>query len=306
MGRFRTNYLDSYTDAAVLDEIRRVAALAGTGPLTKTLFCKLSGRVSLTTIRRRLGGWREALVAAGVGNLYGGQAVTKKMKDQLARRMSTEALLHELQRVWTEDGSTTLTVEAFDRRSKITSSTALRNRFGSWPAALKRAGIGLADHGKRYTDEECFSNLVNVWTHYGRQPEYREMRLPPSVAGPKAYIVRWRTWRKALNAFVEWANADESTESEACHAPQAERQLTLTPAREDRHEVPPKLRWKIIVRDRFRCVACGRSPANDLTVELHVDHISPHADGGRTVMENLQTLCRQCNLGKGKSYGKVV
>jgi 5-methylcytosine-specific restriction endonuclease McrA len=40
-------------------------------------------------------------------------------------------------------------------------------------------------------------------------------------------------------------------------------------------------------------------------VELHADHISPWADGGKTVLENLQTLCQNCNLGKGKSFGKV-
>jgi hypothetical protein len=306
MPRFKTNFLDSYTDTAVLDEIRRVATLAGTGPLTKKLFRKLSGRVSLNTIRRRFGEWRGALEAAGVGDLYGGQAVTKKMKNQSARRMSDEALLRELQNVRTENGSAALTAEAFDMRSTVTSSTALRSRFGSWHAALLKAGIRVSDHGKRYTDEDCFNNLVNVWTHYGRQPEFRELGMSPSAVGPKAYIVRWKTWRKAVKAFVEWANAGESTEPELCPEPLAERSVRIETEPEYRHDVPSRLRWKVIVRDRFRCVACGRSPANDLTIVLHVDHISPHADGGKTAMENLQTLCQDCNLGKGKSYAKVL
>ena len=33
-------------------------------------------------------------------------------------------------------------------------------------------------------------------------------------------------------------------------------------------------------------------------VELHVDHIKPWSKGGETVLENLQTLCATCNLGK--------
>ena len=305
MGRFKTNFLDSYTDTAVLDEIRRVAALAGSGPLTKPLFRKLSGRVSLTTIRRRLGGWKEALEAVGVGNLYGGQAVTKKMKDQPARQMSNEELVHEMQRVWTEEGSTTLTAEGFDRRSKLTSSAALRNRFGSWHAALKRAGIGVCDHGKRYTDEECFNNLVSVWTRYGRQPEYREMSLAPSLVGPKAYVVRWGTWRKALRAFANWASTEEQISDPPSESHLANKEVRSLPA-EDRHEIPLGLKWKVHVRDRFRCMACSRSPANDLNVELHADHIKPHADGGKTVLDNLQTLCKECNLGKGKSYTRVL
>jgi len=51
-----------------------------------------------------------------------------------------------------------------------------------------------------YTDEECFENILTVWTHYGRPPMYKEMRLPPSRVGPKAYL-RWGTWLKALEAF---------------------------------------------------------------------------------------------------------
>ena len=64
-------------------------------------------------------------------------------------------------------------------------------------------------------------------------------------------------------------------------------------------DVPPRLRLKVYERDRFRCVYCGRSPITDLTVELHVDHIVPFVRGGKTLLENLQTLCAQCNLGKG-------
>ncbi|MBI2460406.1 MAG: HNH endonuclease [Candidatus Rokubacteria bacterium] len=51
-------------------------------------------------------------------------------------------------------------------------------------------------------------------------------------------------------------------------------------------------------RDRFRCVFCGRSPISDLTVELHVDHVVPFVRSGETALENLQTLCSKCNLGK--------
>ncbi|MCL4507775.1 MAG: HNH endonuclease [Chloroflexi bacterium] len=33
-------------------------------------------------------------------------------------------------------------------------------------------------------------------------------------------------------------------------------------------------------------------------MELHVDHILAWSKGGETVLENLQTLCSVCNLGK--------
>jgi 5-methylcytosine-specific restriction endonuclease McrA len=55
------------------------------------------------------------------------------------------------------------------------------------------------------------------------------------------------------------------------------------------------------MRDRFRCLACGRSPATHLNVELHADHILAVANDGKTTLENLQTLCQDCNLGKGRT-----
>lgn len=37
-------------------------------------------------------------------------------------------------------------------------------------------------------------------------------------------------------------------------------------------------------------------------VKLHVDHIVPVSRGGKSVMGNLQTLCEDCNCGKGNRY----
>jgi hypothetical protein len=63
-----------------------------------------------------------------------------------------------------------------------------------------------------------------------------------------------------------------------------------------RSEMTLKLRYKILKRDNFRCVTCGRRPPG---VELCVDHIIPVAKGGTNSEDNLRTLCTDCNLGKG-------
>jgi DNA-binding transcriptional ArsR family regulator len=57
-------------------------------------------------------------------------------------------------------------------------------------------------------------------------------------------------------------------------------------------------RYRVLKRDRFRCVFCGRSPATDLDVELVIDHIVPVCKGGSNADENLQVLCFDCNSGK--------
>jgi 5-methylcytosine-specific restriction endonuclease McrA len=57
-------------------------------------------------------------------------------------------------------------------------------------------------------------------------------------------------------------------------------------------------------RDSFKCRCCGRSPATDPAVELNVDYIKVWAEGGLTVLENLQTLCTKCNSGKSNLSGE--
>jgi 5-methylcytosine-specific restriction endonuclease McrA len=41
-----------------------------------------------------------------------------------------------------------------------------------------------------------------------------------------------------------------------------------------------------------------KSPANNNDTELHIDHIIPLSRGGENCEENLQTLCKKCNLTK--------
>lgn len=57
------------------------------------------------------------------------------------------------------------------------------------------------------------------------------------------------------------------------------------------------LRYLIMERDRFTCKVCGRTE-ND-GVKLEIDHIIPVSAGGRTELDNLRTLCYDCNRGKG-------
>ena len=65
--------------------------------------------------------------------------------------------------------------------------------------------------------------------------------------------------------------------------------------------ISDKLRYQVLKRDNFKCCACGASPAKDPSVELHIDHIIPWSKGGETKLENLQTLCSRCNIGKSDS-----
>lgn len=66
---------------------------------------------------------------------------------------------------------------------------------------------------------------------------------------------------------------------------------------QQRRLLTPKLRYKILLRDNFHCCCCGQGVEDG--AKLHVDHIIPISKGGKTTEDNLQTLCKDCNLGKG-------
>lgn len=69
-------------------------------------------------------------------------------------------------------------------------------------------------------------------------------------------------------------------------------------ARESLNRAPnPKLRMKVLDRDKRRCKICGESPANNEHIELHLHHIIPYSKGGITDESNLITLCHTCHKG---------
>lgn len=62
-----------------------------------------------------------------------------------------------------------------------------------------------------------------------------------------------------------------------------------------RKKINKHLRVQVLTRDRFKCRMCGRSRDE---VSLEVDHIIPVSQGGTDELQNLATLCRDCNAGK--------
>lgn len=71
----------------------------------------------------------------------------------------------------------------------------------------------------------------------------------------------------------------------------AKRQLVVTdsPSR----SIPQEVRATVWQRDQGKCTQCGA------TEYLEYDHIIPFSKGGATSVNNLQLLCRKCNLAKG-------
>ena len=284
---FKLDFLESYDDEALIAEIRRVAELVATAKLTRVEFEK-HARIGATILRRRFGSWKAALELAGLGERFDGSSRPLSREEVLEAMRRTAAALHK----------DSLTFRELQLHTRLTIKP-IHRLFGSWKHALKMANLSQAALGKRYTDEECFENLLAVWTHYGRAPEVREMNDAPSLVGSKGYIKRWGTWRKSLAAFVTYANSDIKEQSPQVSAVRVLEALEEDAVKKGPRDVPLSVRYKVLKRDNFRCVTCGASPALNIGTVLHVDHIHPWALGGATVFDNLRTLCEKCNLGKG-------
>ncbi len=56
----------------------------------------------------------------------------------------------------------------------------------------------------------------------------------------------------------------------------------------------PEQKEAILKKDDYKCVICGRSKKEG--IELHIDHIKPKYLGGKSIIENGQTLCAQHNF----------
>lgn len=65
----------------------------------------------------------------------------------------------------------------------------------------------------------------------------------------------------------------------------------------DKRFAKNKLRISVLERDNFSCRICGASPEENIHVQLELHHIKPWNEGGKTLPENLITLCKVCHQG---------
>ncbi len=222
---------------------------------------------------------------------------TKLMKFELEeyhRNVKDEELIADLRRVASELDKNSITRAEQDERGRFHSSTYFL-RFGTWFNALEKAGLEKSRTSVNLSDEELFRNLEEIWIKLGRQPKYLQVQKPFSMYNVGTYENHFGTWRKALEKFVAFINNEEVSSSKKEIKNIEAGQIT-------KHKTSRTINWRlrfiIMRRDNFKCKSCGRSPATDPSIVLHVDHIKAWANGGETILENLQTLCSKCNIGK--------
>ena len=102
---------------------------------------------------------------------------------------------------------------------------------------------------------------------------------------------------KMLIQFKNWYINTYYTETVEQQQPQENIELAEIPELNSYSFVRAGKWWTVLARDKWKCLSCGRSAKED-GVLLEVDHIIPRSKGGSDDMNNLQTLCKKCNIGK--------
>ena len=272
------------TDHELIDDLLTVAKKLQTDKLSTTEYNRY-GKFHSSTIQNRFNGWNKALLKAGLN-------VKKHNK------INEACLIDDL-----KDVAKLLDKKSITRDEYLThgnfSITPFIREFGSWFKALSKAGLNKTRNYK-VTNQEYFENLENIWLKLGRQPKYKEIQKPFSKYCAGAYERRFGNFSNALKEFVAYINSDENGMTEGSFISEVEQKSSkndIIKHKTDRN-INWRLRFKILNRDNFKCIKCGRSPATDSKVELHVDHKIPWSKGGETLPDNLQTLCKECNIGK--------
>jgi Homing endonuclease associated repeat/HNH endonuclease len=231
----------------------------------------------------------------------------------MTRALDASALVGELRRIDSVVGGGGLSKADVQRCSKIDVRT-FEKRFGSWNLALEKAGLHPAETVKRYSEDDLFTNLMAVWEALGHSPAMRDMASPPSVISAETYYNRFGNWTKAKNLFLDWVGGDKDEKESGANLECAELPVCndvniitqqfqtishIMPdgMRDKRRVATKKQRFKVFVRDGFKCQVCGYGQGDGR--KLEADHKIAWSDGGRTIDENLWTLCQLCNQGKG-------
>lgn len=288
------------TDEEIIIDIQETAKRLGKDYISISTY-KTHGKYSQTAVQAHFGTWKNALSLSGLRN--------ERNSSEL-KMIPDEEYYDDLRRVANLIDKRTVPYEEYRKLGKY-SAEYIFSRFGKWNDFLVKAGLEPTGFSKRkITEQECFDEIECMWRLLGRQPTTTDV-IKGNIChySIDTFKRRFGGWRKALEAFVVYINQEENdyepTVSEDVDSNDSQDkkesdsiEKDSTPKHRTSRNINTRLRFQVLARDNFKCCACGASPAKDPSVELHVDHIIPWAKGGETVIDNLQTLCSKCNLGK--------
>lgn len=309
----RLSFLAKLTTDDLLNELDLAWQEIGRCP-TRSEFNGFSKQHTASIYKYRFGSWSKAIEALCESK---GIPIPPILGALQAKKVD---LISELQTVQFKYPDVQLTYHFYKSNGGSYDRTTFNSHFGSWAKAVEAVGGVPGGYGStiKYSNDEFFDEIQRLWEHLGRQPTFKDMKAEGKIS-PTTYHNRFGSWLKAVHAFCDDRNSDfpdaedsptlsvlPSSDADISKLENKEFSGNVSSAepaplivyRMTGRNVPSRLRFRVFVRDNFTCRVCGRSPVTH-GISLEADHITAYTKGGETIFENLQTLCMDCNRGKG-------
>jgi hypothetical protein len=227
--------------------------------------------------------YRNRLISYGpINRLYFDQVSSKAKFDRFD--------LAELLRDCLDRDEIALATEIEQRKSSMRAFVEYESeRFG-----IQTEQLGKTDFGN-LKRERCLRAEVRLF-------DRQRLRLPP----PTAHVVCGVGYDspQGRNSYRKSFTLSFDELEQALQEMRAYRSIRNSAAerrRVERSKMTASVRVDVLRRDGYRCRFCG---AGSGVAELHVDHIVPVSKGGLTELDNLQTLCADCNQGKSNRFAE--
>lgn len=271
--------------------------------LTGALVLKECVRVcSLFSSLRRSTSWASIEGSpAGDGQVrYASITLMAELKLDFLESYDEAAIVAELRRIASITGKDTVTRADIETVGRM-SYSVVNKRFGSLRKALEAARLQPRRYMKA-TDAELLNAVVELWEQTleqdGRRPYRADLKRYGFTVSSDTIVRRFESWKRALTAAYDSVQPTRDVESPEQGAQLEPNTPDNVQAAGTSRSVPLRKRFFVMKRDSFACRLCGASGRG---VRLEVDHVTPVAGGGSDALDNLQTLCFDCNRGKRDS-----
>jgi hypothetical protein len=125
------------------------------------------------------------------------------------------------------------------------------------------------------SDDKLFAEMERIWKLLGHRPSRTEWEALNPTISYITYRRRFDGWVNACIRFIEYKMGSLITDS-----PIITYQTHESPEiqNERKRDIPLKLRLKILDRDNYTCVLCGRTPAllPGLAIEFLFPTVAKH------------------------------
>ncbi|VWB64763.1 hypothetical protein BLA15816_03056 [Burkholderia lata] len=207
--------------------------------------------------------------------------------------VSKKEILNSLRDCAKAIGTRRITIKQYDAwPHRVLCSHQIAARFGGWDIALKEADLEIRTTSKGNA-VEMVELFMDCWEYCNDVPTVKTLSNHLKKVNSKfSYAMYSRYFGGVRRLAIRIVQYKQGEISESQLLDKYHQKVRV------RGSISAKLRYRVFERDQFACVSCGRNFNRD-NVQLEIDHIIPVSRGGTNEFSNLQTLCIDCNRGKG-------